>query len=101
VRFVDYNKVICAPIQGIQLKPVDVSGFAREVSMMKYVVSEFVIRERIKGARVTIDGPIAAQLFRAKDKDPLVAKFEIFDNRKSSVGLTEAHTVGKNATVVI
>src|ERR1035437_7330979 len=68
--------------------------------MMENVIPEFVLGERIQGAGVSVDGPVAAEFLWAKHEHAFVAQFEILDDGEGGVGFAQAYAVRQNAAVV-
>jgi hypothetical protein len=56
---VDHDKVVGAPVECVQVE-ADVTLFTRKVGVMKDIIPELVFGERIQGAGIAVDGPVAA-----------------------------------------
>ena len=69
--------------------------------MVKHVVTEFVIGERIESVRIPVDRPVTAQFFGAQHENALVFQLEVFDYCEGCVCFSEADAVSENATIQV
>jgi hypothetical protein len=97
---VNDHEVVIAPVECFK---IDVAGIPRvtaEVRMAENVISESVFTKGIQLVVQPVDGPVIAQLFRAKNQYALIAKLEKLDDPKGLVGFTKTDAVCQNAAVV-
>ena len=99
VRFINHNQVIVAPVQTVKVKAVGFATGTVQVGMEKNIIPQTVSGNGVVYIIILIGIPVVGQLFGAENQDILVPILIILDNRQSSEGLTETHTVSQDAAV--
>lgn len=101
VRLVDYNEVVIAPVDRLEIDVAAHAGRAVEVGVAQDVITEAVLAEDVSLVVLQVDRPVLAQLFRTDHQHAVIAQLVVLDDRQRLEGLTEADRVGDNAAVVL
>ena len=100
VAFVNYNQVIIAPIQPLEINPVGLSPFARKIGVIQHIVAEPIFRNRIVDIVAFVGVPVLGQLFGTQHQHGFVSVLVVLDHRKRGKCFAETHAVRQNAAVV-
>ena len=99
MRFINHNQVVVAPVQTVKVKAVGFATGTVQVGMEKNIIPQTVSGNGVVYIIILIGIPVVGQLFGAENQNILVPILIILNNRQSSEGFAETHTISQDAPV--
>jgi hypothetical protein len=101
MRLIDHNEVVVTPVESFE---VDLAGFSTkssQVGMIENVEVEPVSSKEVPAVIDRVKGPVLTEFLGTQNKDAIIAKLVVLNDRQGLERLAEANAVGDDASVVL
>ena len=95
------NQIIIAPVQSAQICSVGLSMCAVDICMIKDLVVQPILSNRVVDIIVFVCIPVVPQFFRTENQNGFIPVLIIFNHCKCGKCFTKAHTIRQNTAIVL
>ena len=102
MRLINHHQIEVAPVQRLQVNPINNAGFAGQIGVREYRISKTVFQKWIQFTDILrqINCPVLAQFLGTEYQHPVIAQFKILDNGQRQIRFSQPHTVSDNTAIV-